>query len=89
MLYLFKNDFITIVRKNGKEKASGYYRSVDHIDRGTITCRATGAPTDFCVTIGKGDTVKKHAVSVLGKTIGEIGGRQKCSEQFPLTPEKE
>ena len=89
VLYLFKNDYVTVTDKNGVVKMIGYYRSVKNLARCALYFRAPTAPEDICVAIAQGDIIKKYAVSMLGKRGGEIGGGGKRSEQFPLTPENE
>lgn len=88
-MYLFKNDYIEIIKKNGNIK-SGFYQSAKNTNENRIyfkpskpiqpdkTHEPINAPETIDITIGGNDRVKKYAISLLGQKGGEV----RCSEPY-------
>lgn len=79
ILYLFKNDYITVESKNGLQ-FEGYYQSPAGLKQCKFTgiCKNAVAGTPF--HISSTAQVKKYAVDILGRKGGEIG----CGEPLSL-----
>lgn len=95
-MYLFKNDYIEIIKKNG-DIQSGFYQSVFNINQNRIYVKPAKpvrpdkpskpikSPETISVGIGGDDWVKKYSISLLGQKGGEI----QCSEPYSLIGAKE
>ena len=83
--YLFQNDFIVVTDQNDKVKYSGYYKSVKNINQGKITISLIPNKKEISY---KGFAQKDKLFKVNIGLLGDKGGIIKCSEPYPLLPEK-
>ncbi len=86
VMYLFPYEYIVVTKSNGEEKYRGFYKSVKNINQNKLRYIAENAPYDGnkTMTINKKDTVRKYAVSLLGK----LGGEVRCGAPLSYKPAK-
>ena len=84
VMYLFANDYIRIIDRKGKEKFSGYYKSVKNIYRGLLYVKVNNSNELINISITQKDIIKKYNLDILGKMGGEI----ECSVPFTSLVEK-
>ena len=86
IMYLKKNDYITVHDKKGKLKFEGFYQSVKNIKEKRIYIKVNNIPCNSTnKTIAVNDKLKKYDISLLGKRGGEI----KCGEPLSSIRETE
>lgn len=85
-MYLFKNDYIVIWKKNGTKKFEGFYKSIKNINQNVLYCTSGCEPqnSNSISSISSTDTVERYDVDILGK----IGGKITCGEPLSLAKEK-
>lgn len=84
VMYLFANDYIKILSRNGETKFEGYYRSVKNINTGYLYAKANNDNDLAIIGIARKDSIVKYNVDIFGK----IGGEVKCSAPFMSLPAK-
>lgn len=74
VMYLFPYEYIVVTNGKGEEKYRGFYKSVFNINENRLCYIMGNAPFDGkkAMSIGKKDTVRKYAVSLLGRLGGEV-----------------
>lgn len=83
VLYLFKNDYITVTSKNGLQ-FEGYYQSPAGLKQSKFTGIRNNDAKGSAFVITKTASVKKYDVDILGRKGGEIA----CGEPYSLLPAK-
>ena len=86
VMYLFPYEYVVVTNGKGEEKYRGFYKSVYNINQNMLRYIAENAPYDGnkTMTINKKYTVRKYAVSLLGK----LGGEVRCGAPLSYKPAK-
>lgn len=79
--YLFKNDYIEIIDRNGNVKAEGYYQSSNNVNRAQIYIKNKNDSQSAVKGIASKDKVYKYYVDLLGRK----GKEPICGERLLLT----
>ena len=73
VMYLFPYEYIVVTNGKGEEKYRGFYKSIANINQYNFYYIEQNQPFNKKVmSINKKDTVRKYAVSLLGKLGGEV-----------------
>lgn len=86
IMYIFKNEYIMIKKKNGTE-IFGAYRGVEDVNRKQIQMRLfsnTQLKKKKCAIVGITENITKYELDILGHLKGEI----KCGDLLSFTTEK-
>lgn len=85
VMYMFKNAYIEVYKKNGQLKFKGVFCSVKTIDRSMFYGKRNNESEAIDnLSIASTDIVRKYEIDILGRKGGEI----KCSEPLSLIREK-
>ncbi len=86
-MYLFTNDYIRVIDKDGRVKFEGYYRSVYSINQNKFYFVRYNTPliSGKCFTLAAKDTVEKFEID----PIGRVGGKIQCGEPLSSVRESE
>ncbi len=80
VMYLFKNDYIVVYDRTGKETKRGFYQAVKALPSAAVYIIRDNETKSKVITFAQSCTVKKYDISILG----EVGGEIKCGEPYSL-----